>query len=165
MSDQVVPRKGSKEITKRKMYGGISELHTQVNHLFDSFMKSCSRLGCGDILKMKFSPKFDIIETEDAYEAKAELSGMDEKDVDISLAHNTLTISGEKKEESSSNKENYYVSERKFGRFERNFTLPEGIDDSKIKAVFKKGILSIHLPKKEEAKEKAKTKKINISKE
>lgn len=161
MSNQVIPVKGRNELTKHKVHGGISELHSQVNHLFDSFMKGIGRFS--GIQKMEFSPDFDIIETKGAYEAKAELSGMDEKDVDVTISNNTLTISGEKKEESSSNKGNYHISERKFGRFERSFTLPDSIDNSKIKAIVKKGILSIHMPKKAGAK--ARTKKISISKE
>ena len=163
MSKQVVPVKGKKELIKRKVHGGISELHTQVNHLFESFMKSFGRFEHENIQKMEFSPDFDIIETEDSYDAKVELSGMDEKDINITLTNNTLTMSGEKKEESSSNKGNYHVSERKFGWFERSFTLPDRIDESKIKANFKKGILVIHMPKKAGAK--AKAKKISIAKE
>lgn len=163
MSNQMVPLKRGKEVTKHRVHGGIAELHEQMNHLFDSFMKGIGRFGHGEIQKLKFSPDFDIVESGDAYDVKAELSGMDEKDIDVTLSHNILSISGEKKEESSSTKGDYHVSERKFGRFERSFTLPEGIDDSKIKAVFKKGVLSIHIPKKEGAK--IKTKKISIVKE
>jgi len=138
MNNQVAPIKKSKEKIKHKIHGGISELHDQVNHLFESFMKGFGRFRHGDIQKMEFSPDFDIVDTEDAYDVRAELSGMDEKDVDVALSENVLSISGEKKEESSSTKGNYHVSERKFGRFERSFTLPDGIDDSKIKAIFKK---------------------------
>jgi HSP20 family protein len=163
MSNQVVPVKKNKEIIKHKTHSGISELHDQVNHLFESFMKGFDRFRHGDIEKMEFSPDFDIVETGNAYDVRAELSGLDEKDVDITLSGNVLSISGEKKEESSSTKGNYHVSERRFGQFERSFTLPDSIDDSKIKATFKKGILSIHIPKKEEAK--IKTKKISVAKE
>lgn len=92
MSNKIVPVKGSKEVVKHKTHGGIGELQAQVNHLFESFMNGFGIFGYGDIQKMEFSPEFDLAETEDAYDVKVELSGMDEKDVNVTLSNDVLTI-------------------------------------------------------------------------
>jgi len=138
----------------------FSDMYQSINRAFADVIKEfggfeISKKGFG------FNPNFDIKEAEHDYVIKAELSGMDEKDVEISVEENLLKISGEKKEEISDKKGKYHVSERKFGSFERSFTLPPEIDSSKIKASFSKGVLSIHLPKNE----KANTKKIEIKTE
>jgi len=97
------------------------------------------------------APAVDIVEKTDAFEVTAELPGMDEKNVEVKLVNGGLTIKGEKKEEKEEKKKDYYLSERHFGSFERYFTLPEGVDTDKIEASFKKGVLSVKLPKKPEA--------------
>jgi len=76
---------------------------------------------------------------------------MDEKNIEVKLVNGNLTIKGEKKEEHEEKKKDYYLSERKFGSFERSFTVPEGVDADKIEASFKKGVLTVKLPKKPEA--------------
>ena len=84
----------------------------------------------------------------------AELPGLDAADIDVKFAHNVLTISGEKKEEKEEKKEkkkDYYLSERRYGSFQRSFQLPDGIDAGKIEAKFDKGILKVTLPKTEKA--------------
>jgi len=97
------------------------------------------------------APAVDIAEKDNAYDLTAELPGMDEKNVEVKLVNGSLTIKGEKKEEKEEKKKDYYLSERTFGSFERSFTLPEGVDTDKIEASFKKGVLTIKLPKKPEA--------------
>ncbi len=106
--------------------------------------------------------KFDVADSDDAIEISAELPGMDEKDVDLSLSNGVLTIKGEKKTETEEKKKDYYCRERRFGSFVRSFRVPDSVDEAKIKASFDKGVLEIALPKKSEAK--AKTKKISVSK-
>jgi|SRR5579862_5807513 len=96
-------------------------------------------------------PAVDVTEKDDTYEVTAELPGMDEKNIEVKLGNGTLTIKGEKKEEREEKKKDYYLSERKFGSFERSFTVPEGVDADKIEASFKKGVLTVKLPKKPEA--------------
>jgi HSP20 family protein len=82
---------------------------------------------------------------------------MDEKDIDVRLSEDTLTIRGEKKEEREEREEgNYYVSERRYGSFQRSFRVPKGIDPDKVDANFQKGVLTITLPKTPEAQQKAK---------
>lgn len=102
------------------------------------------------------APAVDIVEKDNAYEIKAEMPGMDEKDIEIKLAAGTLTIKGEKQEEKEEKKKDYYLRERHFGAFERSFAVPEGVDADKIDASFKKGVLTVTLPKKPEAQKAAK---------
>ncbi|HZV21573.1 MAG TPA: Hsp20/alpha crystallin family protein [Hyphomicrobiales bacterium] len=97
------------------------------------------------------APAVDIAESDKAYEITAELPGMDEKTIEVKLADGGLTIKGEKREEKEEKKKDYYLHERRFGSFERSFAVPEGVDADKIEASFKKGVLTITLPKKPEA--------------
>jgi HSP20 family protein len=97
------------------------------------------------------APAVDITEGERAFELTAELPGMDEKSIEIKLANGGLTIKGEKAQEKEEKKRNYYLHERHFGAFERFFRLPEGIDVDRIEATFKKGLLTVTLPKTVEA--------------
>jgi HSP20 family protein len=101
-------------------------------------------------------PRVDIKETDNEIKISAELPGMDEKDIDITIAGNTLTIKGEKKEEREEKEANYYRSERRFGSFSRVIDLPEEVDTNKVDAMFKKGVLSITLAKSERAKSSVK---------
>lgn len=96
-------------------------------------------------------PAVDFSEEETAFRITAELPGMTEKDIDISLSEDRLTIKGEKHEEKEEKTKNYYVSERRFGSFERLLTLPAGVDRDKIEAVCEKGVLTVTLPKTAEA--------------
>ena len=96
-------------------------------------------------------PAIDVSETDKAYEITAELPGMDEKNVEVKLANGVLTITGEKHDEKEEKKKDYYMRERSFGSFQRSFQVPDGVDVDKIEASFKKGILSVTLPKSVEA--------------
>ncbi len=93
-------------------------------------------------------PAADIVEKDKAYEITVELPGLDEKDIEVKLANGGVTIKGTKKEEKEEKNENYQLQERRFGSFERYFTVPEGVDADKIEANFKKGILTVTLPKR-----------------
>lgn len=106
-------------------------------------------------------PAVDVCEREKEYEITAELPGMDASNVDVKLANGVLTIKGEKKEEKEQKEKDYYMSERRFGSFQRSFQLPEGIDEDKIQANFEKGVLTITLPKGAEAQKPEK--KISIA--
>ena len=105
-------------------------------------------------------PIADVVEGETDYRITAELPGMSEKDIEISLAGDTLTVKGEKKEEHEEKAQNRYVSERRYGSFQRSFALPEDADPEKIEAAFKNGVLTITLPKRPEAQ--AKQRKIEV---
>lgn len=98
------------------------------------------------------APSVDIVEKDNAYEVTAELPGMDEKNIEVKLINGGLTIKGEKREEKEEKKKDYYLHERHFGSFERCFPVPDGVETDKIEASFKKGVLTVTLPKKPEAR-------------
>jgi len=102
------------------------------------------------------SPKVDVTEDTTAYKIAAELPGLAEKDVEISVAGGMLTLKGEKQQEKEEKGKEYWVSERSYGSFQRSFTLPDGVDADKISAVFAKGVLTITLPKLPEVQKAAK---------
>jgi len=99
-------------------------------------------------------PAVNIYEDEHTINIDAELPGIEEKDIDISMENNVLTISGERKLENEEKKENFHRIERSYGRFTRSFTLPPTVDSDNVNAVFNNGVLKITLNKKEEAKPK-----------
>ena len=99
-------------------------------------------------------PSLDISETKNDLVVKAELPGMDPKDIDISLSNGSLTIKGEKKQEREEKEENYHFIERSYGSFCRSVRLPKEVKHDKVSASFKDGVLKIVLPKSEEAKKK-----------
>ncbi len=96
------------------------------------------------------APAIDFTENEKTYRVTAELPGMSEKDIEVQLSGDVLTLKGEKHQEKEEKAENYFISERRFGSFQRSFTLPDGVDRDKIEAGFEKGVLMITLPKKAE---------------
>jgi len=96
-------------------------------------------------------PAVDVTETDKAYEIVAELPGMDEKNVEVKVTDDILTIKGEKQEEKEERRKDYYLSERSFGSFQRAFQVPAGADTDKIEANFKNGVLMVTLPKSAEA--------------
>ena len=99
-----------------------------------------------------WTPAVDIRETEDAYEVTAELPGMKKEDVEITLENNLLKLSGERRFEKDIEKENYHRVERTYGTFSRAFSLPNRVDPEKVAASFADGILTVTVPKVEEAK-------------
>jgi HSP20 family protein len=98
------------------------------------------------------TPTVDVSETEGEYKIKAELPGLNEENVEVTLANNVLTIKGEKAEEKEEKKPDYHVQERHFGAFERQFPIPDSVETAAIAATFKNGVLTVVLPKKAEAK-------------
>jgi len=101
-------------------------------------------------------PQLDVSEDEKAFSVKVELPGMDEKDVNVTLSDRVLTIRGEKKEDKETKEKDYYRRERSYGTFRRGIELPAAVDAAKIEASFKKGVLTIQLPKTKEVQEKVK---------
>ncbi len=94
-------------------------------------------------------PAFDISEADDHFKVRADLPGIDAQNIDISLSGNVLTISGEKQDERTEEKENYFYSERQFGSFSRSFTLPSDVKEEGIEATYKDGVLQVTVPKSE----------------
>ena len=104
--------------------------------------------------EMTWTPRMDVKESEDAYILHADLPGLKQNDVKITLNDHVLTISGERKHEEEKKNEKYHYVERAYGSFQRSFTLPSSINGDKIKAEYKDGVLNITLPKTEESKPK-----------
>ncbi len=102
----------------------------------------------------EWSPSVEVMEKENAYVIKAELPGVNEEDVEVSLTGDVLTISGEKEEESEEERKGYYYSESSYGSFSRSLTIPSNIDADNIEAYYNNGVLEINLPKTSEAKPK-----------
>ncbi|HVZ08957.1 Hsp20/alpha crystallin family protein [Rhodopila sp.] len=143
---------------------------TELDRLFDRFatdfrMPSLGRLfdasPMGRLAAAGMAvPAIDVTEDAESFKLTAELPGLTEKDVDISLADGMLTLKGEKKQELEQKDKSFYLSERSFGSFSRSFTLPETVNAEAITAAFDKGVLTVTLPKKAEAQ--AAPKKIEV---
>jgi HSP20 family protein len=102
-----------------------------------------------------FAPAVDVYEDEHKVTLKIEVPGIDEKEIDVRVENNTLTVHGERKIEKEEKKEeNYRRVERQYGSFTRTFTLPTTVDSEKVSATYDKGVLKVNLPKKAEAKPK-----------
>jgi HSP20 family protein len=143
-------------LTKRTNENPIDNFHRSIDAIFDDFL-SFKPTG---LFESEWLPRIDVTEDSKAVHVKAEIPGIEEKDLNITLNGNILTISGEKKEERKEEKNNRsIVSERFFGSFSRTITLPEGVSSDKVRADFKNGVLTIEAPI-EEAKQ---PKKIQIN--
>jgi HSP20 family protein len=115
-----------------------------------------------EVSTRSWAPPVDIYETEDAIVLKAELPGIDPKDVEVRVEDNTLYLKGERNYEKEVNEQNYHRIERSYGSFARSFSLPNSISAEKVKAEYKDGLLTLTMPKREEAKPK--TIKIDVTK-
>ena len=102
-----------------------------------------------------WTPPVDISETTAEYVIKAEIPEVKKEDVRVTLEHGVLTVKGMRRQEGDEKGRKYHRVERSYGRFVRNFSLPDMVDDTQVQAVFKDGILTLHLPKSEKAKPKA----------
>lgn len=141
-------------------------LQKEMNRLFDAFTRGF--FDGGPLSEERgwmrdFSPTIDVKDTEKSIVLTAELPGMDEKDVEVSLTKESLVIKGEKKSDKEEKGKGYFRQERRFGSFQRVMPLPPTVDTGKAEAAFKKGVLTITLPKKPEAQ--VEVKKLNIKKE
>jgi len=129
----------------------LSTFRSEMDQLFDSFFSNrpvYSNALAGDLI----SPPVDVEETAEGYVIRADLPGMTEKDVKVSLVGDTLTLRGERKRESETTSGNVHRTERLFGAFERTFTLPAPVRGDKVKASYRNGVLEIQVPKAEEAR-------------
>lgn len=159
MKDLIPWRKKSQGLTPSRREGGsVDLLQRRMNDLFDDFFDGFegllpeARARTGDLARTEVPGSFEVSETDDEFRVKAELPGMDEKDVDVSIDGNTLTIRGEKKREREEKRRNYHLSEVSYGQFSRAVELPDGVDREKATAQFKKGVLTLTLPKTEQGK-------------
>lgn len=128
-------------------------LQDRMNRLFDDSVRGL-RPGEEGFSNALWSPAVDIYETDNELILKAELPEINQKDIDIQVENNTLVLRGERKFEKDTKRENFHRIERAYGGFARSFTLPTTIDQEKIQADYKDGILKIVMPKREEIKPK-----------
>ena len=131
-------------------------LSNRMNRLFDDPFFSIGRMADDDSLGM-WNPAVDLYEKDDHFVIKAELPGVDRKDIRIDLKDRVLTVSGNRTQEQEVKEENYYRKERSYGKFQRAFRLPADVDSDKIKAEFKDGVLQVEVPKPIEIKAKTVT--------
>ncbi len=128
--------------------GGLARFHGEMDDLFDGFFGGLDRPFAG----YKAWPAIDVAEEEDAIIVRAEVPGCKAEDIEISVHGNVLIISGEKKLSEEKNEKGYYHVESTYGSFRREVTLPTDVNQSKVDAAYKDGVLSITLPKAEKAK-------------
>ena len=146
-------------LVRWRPYGDLLSLRNRFNQIFaDDFFRDDEE---HSISATSWHPAADIFETKEEYVFKVELPGLSKDDISIEFENGILTIKGEKTAEKDVKEENFHRFERSFGIFCRSFTLPKNIDDKKIKANMKDGILELKVPKAEEAK--AKNINININ--
>ena len=126
----------------------LARLHDEMDGLFDGFFRGLGRPFTG----YKAWPAIDVAEKDDAIVVRAEVPGCHPEDIDISVYGNTVTISGEKKERKEEKEKGYYHLETSYGNFRREINLPTDVDETKIEAVCKNGVLSVTLPKAEKTK-------------
>ena len=141
----------------------LVSLQTEMNRLFEDFWRDPFSLRPFDTFDRMlpasfrgFNPNVDISETDKEIKLEAELPGLDEKEIEISLQDNVLTVKGEKRHEIERKDHNFYFTERSYGSFSRQFSLPASVDENKIDATFNKGVLTITLPKRPEVVEQRK---------
>jgi HSP20 family protein len=171
MSSSLHPREGEMYWPMLRPFGRRSDvavgdndpftsLRREMDRLFDSFGRDVGWPAQGS-RAAAMTPSVDVSESEGELKIDVDLPGVEEKDVDVAISDNVLTIKGEKKAEREEKKKDFHLVERSYGSFSRSLTLPFAVDPDQAKATFKNGVLSISLPKPPEVQ--AKAKKIAIS--
>ena len=133
----------------------LTSLQDRVNQLFRQAFSGFEGFGFEHpTTSATFLPPVDILEDDHNIKLKAEIPGVKQEDLSVTLENNVLTITGERKFEEKEEKENFHRIERRYGKFSRSFTLPAGVDPASVNATFEDGVLNITLPKREEFKPK-----------
>jgi len=138
-------------LTRWEPFHELATLQDRINRVF---RESYSGDRDDSLTTSSFAPAVDVYEDEHKVALKIEVPGIDEKDIDVHVENNTLTVHGERKIEKEEKEENYRRVERQYGSFTRTFTLPPTVDTDNVSAHYDKGVLKINLPKKAEAKPK-----------
>ena len=148
-------------LTRWEPFREFSTLQDRINRVFRDTYRGEGRDEA--LTTSSFAPAVDVYEDEHKVTLKIEVPGIDEKDIDVRVENNTLTVHGERKIEKEEKEENYRRVERQYGSFTRTFTLPQTVDQESVQADYDKGVLKIQLAKKAEAKPKQI--KVNVSSE
>ena len=150
-------------IKKQKEYfpTSLNSFRSQFDNLFDNFFSDFSLdFPRSDLIETSFKPRVNICEDEKSYQIEAELPGVKKEDIEVEFANNLLTIKAERKEEKEKKDKNYHRVESFYGTFQRSVNIPNPIEEDKINAEFKDGMLQIELPKS--SQEQTSKNKINI---
>ena len=143
-----------KEVPARYLgTGSLFPFNHSLDRLMEDFVQGfgLEPFGSKSPNTLAFEPVMDVSENEKEFQLKVELPGLEEKDIELSLTDQVLTIKGEKKEEKEEKEKNYHFVERRYGSFSRSFTLPDTVQLEKVEAAYRTGVLTITLPKKPEA--------------
>ena len=142
----LIPVGRDRTVARHELFTPFATLQREIERLFDDFTRGWPTLG-GLAKTDLLLPSMHVTETDKAIEITAELPGLEEKDVEINVADNVLTIRGEKKAEKEEKDKDYRLVERTYGSFARTLGLPEGVDPDMIKASIAKGVLTVTVPK------------------
>ena len=141
-------------VRRADVFPDLSFVHRQIDDLFNLGLTGFLSNGEAGETMASWTPSMDVIEKADHVLLRAELPGLAQEDVEITVENNTLTLRGEKKFEHTEETDNYRRLESRYGSFYRSFSLPNSVDQERIDAKFRNGVLEITLPKAEEAKPK-----------
>ena len=139
-------------VTLRRPARNLFQFHNEMGQMFNDLFASSNEPT--DETVDRWSPSVDIAETDSGFEVRAELPGVKQEDVNVSVRDNVLTLRGEKRQEETDEGKNYRRVERHYGSFQRAFTLPPNVDAEAITAAYRDGVLTLTVPKAEEAKPK-----------
>lgn len=151
MSNAVAPKENKTELKQSEEKPFFYSVQQEMNRLFDEFRRDFGMRSNWLEPISEFHAKLDVKDMEDKIEVTAELPGVDAKDVHITINKGNLVLKGEKKSEKEESHKNYYKMERSYGSFCRVIPLPSEVQDDKVEATFKNGILKVTLPKDKEA--------------
>lgn len=141
------------DLEQWKPFREVTRLRREMDRLWDEYFGPSRR--ALQPMEEAWMPAIDVSETGEKITVKAEIPGMEAKDIDIAIVGDTLTIKGEKKTEREEKEENYHIVERSYGSFSRSMKLPAAVEPDKVEATYKNGVLTVVCPKKEEVKPKA----------
>ena len=144
---------------RRREWDPFKDFQHEMNRLFDDFFTDFPAVaGRGEDapVSASFSPRVDVSETDKEVKVSAELPGMDEKDITVEMDNAAITVRGEKKEEKEEKGKNWFTREQSYGSFRRVIPLPMSVDAGKAKAKFKKGVLTVTVPKRQEEQSRRK---------
>ncbi len=144
---------------KAHVFSTREPFHGLFDRVFDNFWNDSDFVAGGEAGRRTWVPAVDIFESDESFVATADLPGLKKDDIDVSIEDNVLTVSGERKFEKGGDEGTFRRVERSYGSFRRSFTLPRGVDPSKVGAKFEDGVLTLTLPKSEMAK----SRKITVS--
>jgi len=152
----------AEDVSRLQPWHPFGTLRSEIDRLFDDLGRDWWRLPARRSMfslepfwpregAWNLGPAVDVVEKENAFEVTADLPGMDEKNIEVKLVNGNLTIKAERVEEKQEKKRDYHLRERRSGSFERTLAVPDAVDTDRVEASFKKGVLTVVLPKKAEA--------------